>query len=247
MASKKQTQKIKNIELVKEMLRDPNVPHKYTNESLKAINQALDPQPSDRVLSICGSAAQPLSSLEHIGRNGVVVAIDYNEYQLQYAQNVLKLIQEGDIGALAKLNISPKDKGYFLDRGRLERIAANRKQLKFHLMNVSKGHDIQRKFNKGYFSNAPVNLAKFHALFEPGAIVYVIPEEGNRPTPRDDFDTFIRIVSATCAYDIRDLYILDKDRTKQAHDIERSQDSYYHASRGMKTYCPWNPCVFVRK
>ena len=219
--------------------------HSFINETLEAITGALSVEESDRVISICSCGAQPLSFLPYIGNSGSVMGIDYNPDQIKFTKHIMKLIREGKVDDLEALNITPKDRGYFSDEKRLEAIARNLSKLHFEVIDVSKKPEIEGKFNKGYFSNAPVNLKYFHPLFENGALVYVAFATASLP---NQIEKFLDNRSEAYGCDIRQLYEIDREKTERACKIEAAHPIVYHHSiENGSIGCDWTPCVFRKK
>lgn len=217
----------------------------FINETLEAITGALGIEESDRVMSICSCGAQPLSFLQYIGDSGSVLAVDYNPEQIKFTKRVMKLIKEGKFDELEALNIAPKDRGYFSDDERLELIVKNFSKLQFEVMDVSKRPRIQGRFNKGYFSNAPINLKYFHPIFETGALVYVAFATSILP---NQIEKFLDNRSEAYGCDIRQLYEIDRERTERACRIEAARPVVYHRSIANGSIgCDWTPCVFRKK
>jgi len=133
--------------------------YNYTNESVIAITNALKIKPDDKIISICSCGAQPLSLIENLNGNGSMLSIDWNPHQIDFTKMVINYIKKNNLKKLKELNLTPKDKDYFLNEGRLRRIKTNLKKLEFKVMDISKEKiKINKKFNKAYFSNADVNL-----------------------------------------------------------------------------------------
>jgi hypothetical protein len=219
--------------------------HSFINETLEAITGALTIKESDRVMSICSCGAQPLSFLQYIGNSGNILAVDYNPEQIKFTKRVMKLIKECRIDELEALNIAPKDMGYFSDSERLEAIARNFGRLQFEVMDVSKKPKVQGRFNKGYFSNAPVNLKYFHPVFEDGALVYVAFATSSLP---NQIERFLDNRSKAYGCDIKQLYDIDKELTERACKIETAHSTVYHHSIANGSIgCDWTPCVFRKK
>lgn len=219
--------------------------HSFINETLEAITGALNIEESDRVMSICSCGAQPLSFLQYVGDSGSVLAVDYNPEQIKFTKRVMKLIKEGKVDELETLNIAPKDRGYFSDKERLEAIAINFGRLQFGVMDVSKRPNVKGRFNKGYFSNAPINLKYFHPLFENGALVYTAFATASLP---NHIEKFLDNRSEAYGCDIRQLYDIDIERTERACKIEAAHPVVYHHSIVNGSIgCDWTPCVFRKK
>jgi hypothetical protein len=219
--------------------------HSFINETLEAITGALSIEESDRVISICSCGAQPLSFSQYIDDSGSVLAVDYNPEQIKFTRKVMKLIREGKVDELEALNIAPKDRGYFSDEHRLETIARNLDKLQFEVMDVSKKPKIKDRFNKGYFSNAPVNLKYFHPLFENGALIYVAFATVNLP---NQIEKFLDNRSEAYGCDIRKLYDIDRQRTERACKVEAAHPAVnHHSIEGGSIGCDWTPCVFRKK
>src|SRR3989344_1457798 len=213
--------------------------HPFINETLEAITGALSIEDSDRVMSICSCGAQPLSFLQYIGDSGSVLAADYNPEQIKFTKRVMKLIKEGNVDELEALNIAPKDRIYFSDEERLESIARNFSKLQFEVMDVSEKPKIRGRFNKGYFSNAPVNLKYFHPVFEDGALVYVAFATASLP---NQIERFLDNRSEAYGCDIRQLFDIDRERTERACRIEAAHPTVYHRSIANGSIgCDWTP------
>jgi len=72
----------------------------HTNENLDAIVNALQPEPCDRILAVCGSGDQAFALA---GYGSQVVAVDPDSDQLLYAQYRLDALLKGSVSAF--LNI----------------------------------------------------------------------------------------------------------------------------------------------
>ena len=196
------------------MIQKPIGIHSFMNETLEAITQALSIEQDDRVISICSCGAQPLAFLQYLG-NGRILAIDNNPKQINFAKQVIQIIKQGK--NLKELNLAPKDGPYFSNKHRLEAITQNLNRLQFKLMDVTKKPETNRKFTKGYFSNADVNLKYIHPIFEDGALIYVAFATHDLPK---DIEKFLDNRSEAYRCDIRKLYEIDMPRTRLACKIE---------------------------
>ncbi len=222
----------------------------HTNESLESITNTLSIKESDKVLSICGCGAQPLALLNYLGNSGSIMAVDYNPKQIKFAKEVIGLIKEKRINELEELNITPKNIGYFSDRDRLKAITKNLDKLKFKVMDVSERPKIQSKFNKGYFSNAPVNLEYFYPFFERRALVYVAfhTEFLKGKFLQNPIDFFLNEMLDVYG-NFKTLYDIDLERTERALTIEREhtlqcKNCY---AKGKFIAEQWMPFVLMKK
>ncbi len=199
--------------------------YSYTTESIEAVTNALEAEGDDKVIAICGSGAQPLALLENLGDGGHVAAVDFSKLQFEWTDLIKKLVEFGRKEKLAEVNISPKERNWFMDDQRLASITASLDKLSFEMMDVSERPTTNQRFSKGYFSNAPVNLKYFHPIFVEGALVHVAYCTSDLP---DRPERFLDVVSTKIGEDVRKLYELDVEKTEEACRIEASRPVIYH-------------------
>lgn len=209
-----------------------------TNESIEAITSALEVNGNDQVLSICASGAQPLALLENLNKNGSITAIDNNPNQIEWTKAVLEAFKEKDKKEISELNLAPREQeyripDYFLRGNRLNKINRNLKKIDFEIRDVTQMPVLTLKFNKGYFSNAPVNLSEYYAEFQSGALVYIAFSSVFLP---NDVDFFIKERVNSWGKRFKDYFELEPEKTKIACDLEKK---YPNAG--------WTPAVFRRK
>jgi hypothetical protein len=214
------------------------VDYLYTNENLEAITRTLDINPDDRVISICGSGAQPLAFLQYLNGNGEILAIDYNKHQIKLARQILNNMP-AYFHKNSKIDIAPRNEGYFVNMQRIEQIHKNKDKINFQIMNVSKQSDINKidtKFTKGYFSNAEVNIIAFEDYLEKGGLIYI--------TSFPFQNVLGHIISEKA---IEKSFAVDIERTKLAREIELTNTSLPTPSnRKYVEHWEWKPTVLVR-
>ena len=162
-----------------------------TNEKLDSIVAGLDLQPTDRVLSICGSGDQPLAILEQVSE---VVAVDIVDTQFHYTKKRVEYLKKGEMVFFFNPLMPIEDKlwkrvigkseivgdfveciesrKYFTD-ARLEKLRSKLKRLIFlqeDIFNVDMGI-----FDKAYLSNAhhTTNDSKLSFSIKQNGLVYV--------------------------------------------------------------------------
>lgn len=212
------------------------VDYPYTNENLEAITQSLSINPDDKIISICGSGAQPLALLQYLNGNGDILAVDSSRFQVNLAKDVLDKIISGEYSN-GEIKISPRNEGYFLEIQRLEHIYRNKDKIAFRIMDVSKPSEIaqiNKKFDKGYFSNAEVNIMAFEDCFKSNSLIYL--------TSFPFQDIFGNMVNEKT---IEGTFVIDKERTKLAKELERT-NSRLITPDGVEGYWEWRPTVLVR-
>ena len=213
----------------------------HINESIEAIVQSLSIQSTDRVLSIC-SCAQPFGFLEFVS-HGSVLAIDRSKIQITIAKDILKEMKCENAPAIASMHLTPKDGEYFSDEERLERIAGNARNIRFKVHDVEEETDFNGEtFTKGYFSNTPVDLIKYHPVFEKGALVYVTYASPHLP---EDISIFKRQSELDWKCVLDNFYTIDVERTRVACKIEESRKYRVSVSNEIDFF--WTPCVFIRQ
>ena len=144
----------------------------YTNENLEAITQSLNIQPDDKVLAVCSIGAQFLALLEFLKGSGLLVAVDYNPQQLDLAKTIVDIAVRRDARALARLDICPRNQGYF-NRRRLKRIAMNMPKVRFMQNDLRERLEIKERFTKVYLSNVLANLNALAEVVEKGSLIYL--------------------------------------------------------------------------
>jgi len=138
---------------------NPAVKYGHTNESLDAVVNGLEVQPSDDIIGVCGSGDQAFAMLENAKS---VVVVDNNEYQVDYAKERASMLKAGDIESF--LNLGAKKYGnkitdgndvrlYFSQPGRLERIRANIGNLEIKYAKDFLDEMKEGRFSKAYLSN----------------------------------------------------------------------------------------------
>jgi len=55
-----------------------------------------------------------------------MLSIDWNPHQIDFTKMVINYIKKNNLKKLKELNLTPKDKDYFLNEGRLRRIKTNK-------------------------------------------------------------------------------------------------------------------------
>jgi hypothetical protein len=206
-----------------------------TNENLDAILNALDISADDRVLSICACGAQPLAMLHQITGSGRIVAIDSNKHQLEFVEHILEIIANGHHNQLAEMDLAPRNKGYFSDTDKIDRIHRHKDKIYLKMMDVSKTPRISSTFNKGYFSNAPVDLMEFQEIFEKDSLIYL--------TEFPFFNNFANEMIDEKS--IAKTFIIDYKKTEIARNLEQTSQRYTVVRNG-KVWSygyQWNPVV----
>jgi hypothetical protein len=215
----------------------------FINESIEAILGGLSIQDNDRVLTIC-SCAQPFGMLEFVN-NGSVLAVDNNPGQIKFAKRILRMIKRGDEKAIHELNLTPKDKDYFIQGKRLEKIAGNSEKIKFELRDVEQTPGFSTTFTRGYFSNVPINLPKYADFFEKGALVYVTYASTLLPF---DIPLFLRQRELHWKCKLKDIFEIDEERTRYACKIESERKIGFHPDNNCDNdFSDWTPVIFVKK
>jgi hypothetical protein len=211
--------------------------YKQTNELLRAIIYALEIKPDDKILSICGSGAQPLSMLETLSE-GSLLAIDINSAQIDWTKSIIDIFREGNRELIKKLNLAPRDrvqdgKEYFLANKRYQKIVKNLPNLDFRRMDVTKPQRLKKSFTKGYFSNVNVHLPYFYKFFKPGAIVYIVYATSALPNSPEKF---LANRKEDWGEDFEDYFYLDLEKTREVCRMEATEPTWN-----------WTPVVLIKK
>ncbi|MFH1066069.1 MAG: class I SAM-dependent methyltransferase [Nanoarchaeota archaeon] len=144
----------------------------YTNESLDAVVRGMDVKSSDDIIAVCGAGCRAFAMLE---KANSVVAVDYNEAQIEYAMKRAEALKAGDYdsffpeveeGRIALERDRNTAMEYFSrntlfgrifkSRTRLERIRNKLGRIEFKTASMQdfvKSME-SRKYSKAYLSNA---------------------------------------------------------------------------------------------
>ena len=135
--------------------------YRHTNESLAAIVEGLDVQPSDAVLAVSASGDQPFAILEKAAK---VVAVDEDIVQLNYTKIKAKILEIGNYykflyfaepgDEMERVQLAQAVR-YFRIDGRLRRIRLKLPNLDTRLGDIS-SIEYGEKFDKMYLSDVPI-------------------------------------------------------------------------------------------
>ncbi|MFA5887974.1 MAG: DUF3419 family protein [Candidatus Nanoarchaeia archaeon] len=204
----------------------------YTNESLDAVVRGMDVKSSDDIIAVCSAGCQPFALIE---KANSVVAVDYNEAQIEYAMKRAEALKAGNYGsffpeveegritlerdrdtAMKYFSRSTLFGRIFKSKTRLERIRNKLDRIEFKaaimqdfVKNMESG-----KYSKAYLSNA----LTFSKLFKNNQQGFIQRLAAKLRNPG--------LIYLTDGYDIYLKYACnieeDKKLTKISLDLERA-------------------------
>ncbi len=206
-----------------------------TNESLDAIIDGLEPNNTDRILTVGGSGDQAFAILE---KGAKVVCVDNNPSQTEYIKERYKLLEKRNYKQFAyPLACFDKDAIKYLKKpGRAENIRKNLSNLEIRdpadIMEIAKN---EKGFTKLYLSNIlgyhgtdyeqTKNIIKglttIARNLKQGSLIYVANHDWLCGRP--EYKTFIKQT---------ELLEIERELTKKAKNHETAY------------YIVWNPAVY---